>query len=87
MLTITVCVGSSCHMRGSYQVIDRLEKWIHSNDLESQVELKANFCMENCNCGISMKIGDTEPITLSDVDSLTGVLEDKVFPQIRGEVK
>ncbi len=58
MRTITVCVGSACHMKGSHRVIDRLEKLIEENGLQDSVELKASFCMNQCRGNIGAKVDD-----------------------------
>lgn len=55
---ITVCIGSSCHLKGSRQVIDELQKLIKENNLEEKFELCGAFCMKNCVNGVSVKIGD-----------------------------
>ena len=59
MRTITICVGSACHMRGSHRVIDRLGELIEQHGLENEVELKASFCMEQCRGNIGTLIDDT----------------------------
>ena len=38
-MNIKVCVGSSCHLKGSYEVIQSLKKYIEDNKLEDKVEL------------------------------------------------
>lgn len=58
MLDIYVCVGSSCHLKGSYQIISCFQRLIKENQLENKVELKASFCMGNCTSGVCVKIGD-----------------------------
>lgn len=58
MVDVQVCVGSSCHMKGSYQVIKAFESLIKSNDLEDKVKLRASFCLGCCLNGIAMKIND-----------------------------
>lgn len=55
-MTITVCVGSSCHLKGSYQVIQELQRLIKTHHLEEQVQVKASFCMGNCMQGIPLEI-------------------------------
>lgn len=46
MKTLTICVGSACHMKGSHRVIDKFDELIAKYGLEDEVELKASFCME-----------------------------------------
>lgn len=58
MLDIYVCVGSSCHLKGSYQIINCFQKLIKDNGLQDKVQLKASFCMGQCTTGVCVKIGD-----------------------------
>ncbi len=58
MVNITVCVGSSCHMKGSHHAIDRLGELIKEHHMEDAVELKASFCMHRCRGNIGMTIDD-----------------------------
>lgn len=58
MLDIYVCVGSSCHLKGSYQIINCFQRLIRENRLEDKAELKASFCMGKCTNGVCVKIGD-----------------------------
>lgn len=58
MVVVQVCVGSSCHMKGSYQVIQTFERLIKQNELEQVVKLKASFCLGQCLNGIATKVND-----------------------------
>jgi len=58
MLDIYVCVGSSCHLKGSYQIINCFQRLIKYNHLEQKAELKASFCMGQCTTGVCVKVGD-----------------------------
>ncbi|WHE08436.1 NAD(P)H-dependent oxidoreductase subunit E [Thermoanaerobacterium thermosaccharolyticum] len=63
-MVITVCVGSSCHLKGSYNVINELKKFIKDYNLEDKVELKADFCMGNCLRAVSVKIDDGKCLSI-----------------------
>lgn len=58
MIKISICVGSSCHLKGSYQVIQIFQELIKKNRLETKVELKASFCLGRCTKGVSVNIDD-----------------------------
>ena len=45
MISVQVCVGSSCHMKGSYQVIKTFQDLIAHNNLKDEVVIKASFCI------------------------------------------
>lgn len=56
MLVINICVGSACHLKGSYTVITLLQKLIENNNLKDKVEIKGSFCLGHCTEGVSVKI-------------------------------
>jgi len=58
MITVTVCVGSSCHIKGAREMIARFNEFLTKEGLEDVVELKGSFCMERCGEGINWKIND-----------------------------
>ena len=47
-MNIYVCVGSSCHLKGSYQIIELMKKALEDNGLTDQVNLSAAFCLGKC---------------------------------------
>ena len=59
MLKITVCIGSSCHIKGSRQVVEQLQYLIAQNDLGEKVELGGTFCMGKCQQGVCVTVGDS----------------------------
>lgn len=61
MTTITVCIGSSCHLKGSYEVISGLQELITKNNLEENVTIKASFCLGECTKAVSVKV-DNSPV-------------------------
>ena len=58
MIQLNICVGSSCHLKGSYKVIQALEKLIAEASLEKEIEMKALFCMQRCQGDVSVCVGD-----------------------------
>lgn len=58
MVMIYVCVGSVCHIKGSYKIINIFQKLIEEKKLEGKVELKASFCMDRCSGPVSVRIDD-----------------------------
>ena len=59
MLKITVCIGSSCHIKGSRQVVEQLQHLIAENNLGEKVELSGTFCMGKCQQGVCVTVNDT----------------------------
>lgn len=58
-MKVTVCIGSSCHIKGSRQVVEQLQYLIQSNKLGDKVELGGTFCMGNCQKGVCVTVEDT----------------------------
>jgi len=57
-MTITVCIGSSCHIKGSKQVVEQLKRLVEENALSDDITLTGAFCMGNCTHGVSVKIDE-----------------------------
>ena len=79
-LEVSICVGSSCHLKGSKDVIEEARKQIMRLGLNDKVELKAAFCLGQCgHDGVIFKInGEIIPgITPDKVQSL---FEDTIVP-------
>lgn len=58
MLKVTVCIGSSCHIKGSRQVVEQLQYWIAEKKLGDKVELGGTFCMGQCQKGVCVTVND-----------------------------
>lgn len=58
-MKITVCIGSSCHLKGSRYVVESLQKLIADNGVEDKVELAGTFCMGRCKEGVCVTVDDT----------------------------
>ena len=57
-MTITICIGSSCHLKGSRTIIQKLEELITERQLNEKIELNGSFCMGGCSNGVCVKIND-----------------------------
>jgi len=57
-MKVTVCIGSSCHIKGSRQVVEQLQFLIAENDLSDKVELGGTFCMGQCQKGVCVTVDD-----------------------------
>ena len=69
-MKITVCIGSSCHLKGSKEIVDQLQELIAANNVGDQVELAATFCTGNCQQGVCVTVNDelfsVSPETVKD---------------------
>lgn len=55
-MKVVVCIGSSCHLKGSREVVEKLQNLINDNDLKDKVTLSGKFCMGNCQNGVSVTV-------------------------------
>jgi NADH:ubiquinone oxidoreductase subunit E len=78
MVTVTVCVGSSCHLKGARQVIMRFNEMLTTYGLQEKVLLKGSFCMERCGEGVNWQIDDT-PLTSATADDAVAIFRQRVL--------
>ena len=57
-MKITVCIGSSCHIKGSRQVVEQLQNLVAEHDIGDKVELGGTFCLGNCQQGVCVTVDD-----------------------------
>jgi len=57
-MKVTVCIGSSCHIKGSRQVVEQLQELIDENQLGDKVELGGTFCLGKCQQGVCVLVDD-----------------------------
>lgn len=69
-MKITVCIGSSCHLKGSRLVVASLQKLIAENNVSDKVELGGTFCMGKCQQGVCVTVDNAfhsvSPDTVKD---------------------
>ncbi len=59
MVIVQVCVGSSCHLRGSQDVVELFQKKVAEDCLEGEVVLLGSFCAGKCNReGVTVTVND-----------------------------
>ena len=75
-MDIFVCIGSSCHLKGSYAVIGKIKEFIAAHQLDDKVNLSASFCLGKCTDGVTIKV-DEDIITGITVDIVDSVLCEK----------
>ena len=79
MVTVTVCVGSSCHLKGAREVIVRFNELLSRHGLQDKVTLKGSFCMERCGEGVNWRIDDEEPVTSAGHEEAVRTFRRKVL--------
>lgn len=71
-MEIKVCVGSACHLKGSYDVIEEIQRFIKCNNLENSIQLKASFCLGQCTKNVSVLI-DNELFSVNKKDVIENI--------------
>ena len=70
MATISVCLGSACHLKGANGVLEAFLALIERYQVQAQVQMAGNFCQGRCTEGVVVQIDDL---------LLTQVTKDQVF--------
>jgi NADH:ubiquinone oxidoreductase subunit E len=55
---LKICVGTSCHLKGSYNVVTCFQRLIEQNQLHGKVEVQLAFCMKHCQEGVCVSVDD-----------------------------
>ena len=59
MLIVQVCVGSSCHLKGSDAIVELIENAVKEHNIEDDVVLTGSFCIGKCNrTGVTVQVND-----------------------------
>jgi NADH:ubiquinone oxidoreductase subunit E len=81
MITLSVCVGSACHIKGSYNILNTFQQIIEEYSLSDKVELKATFCLGRCADNVSVKIDDGQVYSVSGA-AARGFFETEVLQRL-----
>ncbi len=76
-LGVSVCVGTSCFVRGSQALLERLIRRIQTEGLQDQVDVEATFCFEKCDRGPSVRVGE-KVITHCDLEMAWQAIQEQL---------
>ncbi len=82
MVEIQVCIGSACHLKGSYNVINAFQQEVEFRGLGDEVEIKAVFCLGKCTKAVSVKLGDEDKIYSLSVSDVRKFFDDDVLSML-----
>ena len=82
-MVLKVCVGSSCHLKGSYDVIEKFKEIIKKYDVEDIVDLQASFCLGHCSEGVTAKADEEFLFNLSK-DNAEDIFVKDILPKVNG---
>ena len=57
-MKVVVCIGSSCHLKGSKFVVERIQELVAEKDLGDKVEIGGMFCAGRCQKDVCVMIGE-----------------------------
>ena len=63
-MKVTICIGSACHLKGSREIIQKMQELVKANGVSDKVDLNGAFCSGNCVNGVCVTI-DGELFSLS----------------------
>ena len=82
-MIIQICVGSSCHLKGSPEIVQLLQKAVEDHHLECEVTLAGSFCTGQCNrVGVTIQVDD-DTYTGITPQGFNDFLNDKILAKLK----
>ena len=82
-MVLKVCVGSSCHLKGSYDVIEKFKELLKKYEVEDVIELQASFCLGHCSEGVTVKADERFILNVND-DNAEEIFINEILPSVNG---
>ncbi|HAP31779.1 MAG TPA: hypothetical protein DCQ14_01795 [Firmicutes bacterium] len=83
MVTVQICVGSSCYLRGAPRIIDKLQELVADHGLSNRLILKGSFCLEQCTKGgVTLFIND-DLLTGVRYEDIPELFASKILPAVK----
>jgi len=79
-MKVTVCIGSSCHLKGSRRIVEVLQDMIREHKLDDKVELGGTFCLGKCQQGVCVTV-DNEIFSVS-TDTVEEFFKENVLAKV-----
>ena len=85
MVIVQVCVGSSCHLKGSQDIVELLEKAIEEYKIQDDVVLTGSFCIGKCNrVGVTVQVNDDVHVGIT-VENFSEFFKKNILSAVEGE--
>lgn len=78
MVTISICIGSACHLKGAHGVLNAFAALLEKHQIQSSIDIEGSFCQGRCTEGVVIKIND-EIITSVSKDKVHDIFVTKVL--------
>jgi len=86
-MIIQICVGSSCHLKGSPEIVELLTQAVKDHNLEDEITLAGSFCIGKCNrVGVTVQVDDVIHTGINR-ENFKEFFNDKVLSVIENERK
>ena len=83
-MIVQICVGSSCHIKGSHRLVELMNNAIENHALEDEIVLAGCFCTGNCSReGITIQVY-VDVITGVTVQSFDAFFETNILERLKG---
>ena len=85
MLIVQICVGSSCHLKGSQDIVEMLQSAVEEHHIEDDVVLTGSFCIGKCNrFGVTVQINDDVHVGITR-ENFNEFFKTHILAPIKGE--
>ncbi len=82
-MIVQVCIGSSCHIKGSHDIVELLKAAIEKNNLQDEITLAGSFCIGKCNrVGVTVQVDD-EVYTGVTKENFNEFFNDKILSELQ----
>ena len=87
MIFVSICIGSSCHLKGSEKLVELFQNKIKDEGLDDDIILSGSFCLGKCNrIGVTVSVGDginEEVIPGVTPEGFNTFWEETVLPRLK----
>ena len=87
MIFVQICVGSSCHLKGSQEIVELFEKAMEEHNIADEVVLSGSFCIGKCNrTGVTVQVNDDVHVGITR-DNFREFFKENILDVIESERK
>ena len=84
-MRVQICVGSSCHLKGSSDIIALFQKELAQRNLEEEIVLAGSFCIGKCNrVGVTVQVDDEVHVGITK-ENFKEFFNDHVLSKLEGK--
>ena len=85
MVIVQVCVGSSCHLKGSAEIVELLEKAVEEYNIQDDVVLTGSFCIGKCNrVGVTIQVNDDVHVGIT-VENFSDFFRNNILALVKAD--